>query len=447
MNARDEPGPLWGAQTTLALQHFAIGDERMPLELVHALALIKGAAAQVNARLGRLDDDLAQAIDDAAQAVLSGRHDPQFPLSPWQSGSGTQTHMNVNEVLAALGSAALPAGRSLHPNDHVNRGQSSNDTVPSAIHIALHRLARERLLPALERLVETLQAQAQRHAGVVKLGRTHLQDAVPMTAGQEFGAWAGQVLAARRAIDATLAALLELPLGGTAVGTGLNTHPEFAVEVCRELARRSGVAFVPAPDRFAAIAGAEAVTAFHGALKVLATALMKLANDVRLLASGPHAGLGELVLPANEPGSSIMPGKVNPTQCESLLMVCCQVIADDVAVTLAAAGGQLQLNTCRPLLAVNALRSVRLLADGIASFEHHALQGLELGEERIAAAVRASLMSATALAPHIGYDRAARIVANAQQRGVPLREAALGAGVAAADFDRWTDPRQMLGPA
>ena len=438
---------LWGRQTALAAQHFAIGGERMPLPLIHALALIKGAAAQVNARLGRLEADLARAIDEAAQEVAAGQHDAQFPLSPWQSGSGTQSHMNVNEVLAELAQQRLGQARNVHPNDDVNRGQSSNDTVPSALHIALGQGTRQALLPALDRLASTLREQSQRHQHVVKLGRTHLQDAVPLTVGQEFGAWLSQILLARRAVEDALPGLLELPLGGTAVGTGLNAHPQFALEVCRELAARCGLALVPAADRFAGIAGAEAVVAFHGALKVLAVALTKIANDVRLLASGPHGGLAELRLPANEPGSSIMPGKVNPTQCEAMVMVCYQVIAHDTAVTLGASGGHLQLNTCRPLLAVNALGSVRLLADAIDSFEAHAMRGIAVDEAHVDAHLRASLMSATALAPHIGYDRAAEIVKRAQQQGLALREAAVEAGIGAEDFERWTDVRRLLGPS
>ena len=437
---------LWGPQTALALRHFAIGGQAMPLELVHAIVRIKAAAAAANVRLGRLDAELGEAIAAAAGEVLGGAHDAQFPLSPWQSGSGTQSHMNVNEVLAQLASRRL-GGRPVHPNDDVNRGQSSNDVVPSAIHVALQLLLRDRLMPALHTLEGALEVQAERHRGLVKLGRTHLQDAVPTTLGAEIGAWRSQLVHARAAIEHTLPALAELALGGTAVGTGLNTHPRFAREACRELSEATGIVFTPAPDRHAAVAAHEPLVAFHGALKTLAVALAKIAGDVRLLACGPRAGFAELRLPANEPGSSIMPGKVNPTQCEALLMVGLQVMANDHAVTLGAAGGMLQLNTCRPLLAVNALASVRLLADAMASFEAHALRGLAAAPERIAELLGRSLMLVTALVPHIGYDHAARIAGHAHAQGLTLREAALADGIAAADFDRWADPRQMLGPA
>jgi fumarate hydratase, class II len=441
----DQGGPLWGVQTESARRHFAIGPALMPFELICAIVDIKAAAARANAQLGRLDPVLAQAIEAAVGDVRAGRHDDAFPLSPWQSGSGTQTHMNVNEVLARLAQARVPAGHRVHPNDDVNRGQSSNDVIPAAIHVAAALSVRQNLLPAIDTLAATLRAQSMRFTGLVKLGRTHLQDAVPLTLGQEIGAWLSQVLAARQAIDSALPALLALPLGGTAVGSGLNTHPHFAVVVCRELAAATGVPFTPTADRFAAIAGHEAVVILHGALKSLAVALNKLANDVRLLASGPHGGIGELVLPANEPGSSIMPGKVNPTQCEMLAMVCCQVIANDVAVTLGAAGGQLQLNTYRPLVAVNLLQSLQLLADAMRSFEVHALRGLGADEARIGGFLRASLMSVTALAPHIGHDCAALIAATARDQRITLRDAALALGIDSADFDRWTDPVQLLG--
>jgi fumarate hydratase, class II len=440
--------PLWGPQTELALRHFAIGDldhgERMPLEWVQALAQLKGIAAGVNGALGRLDAARAQAIEAAAIEVRDGRHDSQFPLSAWQSGSGTQSHMNVNEVLARLAGQQLPAGTAVHPNDHVNLGQSSNDMVPSAMHLATVLAVRARLLPALGALIETLSAQSQRHADVIKLGRTHLQDAVPLTLGQEIGAWRSQLAMGRDAVQAALPAVQALAIGGTAVGTGLNTHPDFARLVCEALTARTGIAFVPASDRFAALAGHEPLLLLHGALKAVAVALGKIANDVRLLASGPRAGLGELRLPENEPGSSIMPGKVNPTQCEALAMVCLQVMANDMAVTLGAAAGHLQLNTAKPLIVCNVLRSVRLLADAVRSFDTHAMQGLQADAQRIEAHLAQSLMLVTALTPHIGYERAAHIAQQAHAQGSTLREAALSQGVAASDFDRWTDPRQML---
>ena len=447
-------GALWGAQTQRAVAHFAIGGEPMPAELIRALAFLKGVCAVVNGRLGRLDPSLAQAIDQAAQEIGRGGHGAQFPLSLWQSGSGTQSHMNVNEVLARLAELALngphaeqPGGsRSVHPNDDVNLGQSSNDMVPSAMHVAALTALHGELLPALDALAAALAEKAMLYAGLIKLGRTHLQDAVPLTVGQEIGAWRSQLLLAAAAIKATLPALQQLAVGGTAVGTGLNTHPDFGAAVCRELTARTGIAYAPAADRFAALAGHEPLVALHGALKVLAVALMKMANDVRLLASGPRGGLAELLLPANEPGSSIMPGKVNPTQCEALAMVACQVIGNDTAVTLGAAGGHLQLNTFKPLIAANVLRSVRLLADAISSFDRYCVRGLAADGQRIGALLAGSLMLVTALTPHIGYDRAAQIAHRAHAERCTLREAAIACGIDAADFDRWADPATMLEP-
>ncbi len=441
---------LWGAQTQRARVHFDIGGERMPIELLRALMQLKGAAATVNARLGRLDPAVAAAIAASAEELLTGVHDEQFPLSVWQSGSGTQSHMNVNEVLARMAELRLggarEADRRVHANDHVNLGQSSNDMVPSAMHVAALGAVQGRLLPALQGLMASLQAQSQIHAGVVKIGRTHLQDAVPLTVGQEIGAWHSQLRMAAAAIDATLPALHELAVGGTAVGTGLNTHPDFGALVCEELRRLTGTPYTPAPDRFAALAGHEPLVALHGAFKVLAVALTKLAADVRLLASGPRAGLAELRIPANEPGSSIMPGKVNPTQSEALLMVCCQVIGNDLAVTLGAMGGQLQLNTCKPLIAANVLRSARLLADAMNAFEAHTVRRMAPDEARIRELLAGSLMLVTALTPHIGYDRAAAIAHRAHAERSTLREAAISMGVDGADFDRWCDPAAMLGP-
>ncbi|MEO8279826.1 MAG: class II fumarate hydratase [Ideonella sp.] len=439
-----QAGALWGPQTQRAVANFAIGGEIMPLELIHALARLKGCCAVVNARLGRIDPVLADAIDDAARQVAEGRHDSQFPLSIWQSGSGTQSHMNVNEVLATLAAEHL-GGRSVHPNDDVNLGQSSNDMVPSAIHLAALIALQQRLFPPLEALCQTLAALATRYERLIKLGRTHLQDAVPLTVGQEIGAWRSQLLLARAAIDATLPALRALAVGGTAVGTGLNTHPDFGARVCRELSARTGFDLVCAADRFAALAGHEALVATHGALKVLAVAMNKVANDVRLLGSGPRAGLGELLLPANEPGSSIMPGKVNPTQCESVAMVVCQVIGNDTALTFGAANGHLQLNTYKPLIASNLLRSIRLLGDSIASFDHMCMQGLQADTRRIGQLLGQSLMLVTALTPQIGYDRAAEIAHKAHAEHLSLREAALALGVDADDFDAWVRPETMVG--
>jgi fumarate hydratase class II len=437
---------LWGANTERARQHFAIGARLMPLELVRALVELKRAAATVNARLGALDQRRAQAIVAAADEVLGGGHDEQFPLGPWQSGSATQTHQNVNEVLASLASARF-GGRgddaAVHASDHVNAGQSSNDMVPSAMHVATLQALRERLLPALDALLLTLESQAQAHAGIVKLGRTHLQDAVPMSLGQEIGAWRSQLLFGRHAVAQAMPALHSLAVGGTAVGSGLNAHPRFGQDVCVELSSRTGFEFVRAGDPFAAQSGQEPLLLLHGALRVLAASLHKVANDVRLLASGPRGGIGELRLPANEPGSSIMPGKVNPTQCEALVMVCCQIFGNDAAVAAGVAGGQLQLNACKPLIFVNVLDSVRLLADAMASFDAHAMRGLAADTPRINELLRRSLMLVTALAPHIGYERAAQIAQRAHIRDSTLREAALALGVSAHDFDRWVDPARM----
>lgn len=442
---------LWGAQTQRSLQFFAIGGETMPLPLIHALALVKRAAAAVNAELGELDATKAQAIIAAADEVLAGRHDAEFPLSIWQTGSGTQTHMNVNEVLANRASELLGGVRGphrrVHPNDDVNRGQSSNDVFPTAMHIAAALQLQQHLLPALASLRATLAAKAEEFADLVKIGRTHLQDATPVTLGQEFSGYVAQLDAARAAIDAALPQLYQLALGGTAVGTGLNTHREFAPRAVAEIARLTGLPFVPAHNKFAALAGHEALAFLHGALRTLAVALNKIANDLRWMASGPRAGLAEIALPENEPGSSIMPGKVNPTQCEMITMVAAQVLANDAAVAIGAASGNFELNVYKPLIAHNVLRSIRLLADAMTSFDQHCCRGIVANRERLADLMQRSLMLVTALAPHIGYDRAAQIAKHAHRAGITLKEAALALGyVSAEDFDRWVDPRKMLGP-
>ncbi|HEU0202763.1 MAG TPA: class II fumarate hydratase, partial [Burkholderiaceae bacterium] len=390
---RDTFGPievpaarLWGAQTQRSLQFFAISTEKMPVELIDALVRIKRAAARVNLELGLLEQRKADAILAAADDVLAGKHAQEFPLSIWQKGSGTQTNMNVNEVLANRASEILGgergSGRLVHPNDDVNRGQSSNDVFPTAMHVALARGMQERVLPKLDGLRTTLERKASAFAHIVKIGRTHLQDATPLTLGQEFSGYAAQLQSARAAIAAALPGVLELAIGGTAVGTGLNTHPEFGARVAAELARDTGVAFTAAPNKFAALAGHEPLVAAHGALKTLAVACHKIANDVRWLASGPRAGLGELAIPENEPGSSIMPGKVNPTQAEALTMIAAQVIGNDAAIALGAAAGNFELNVYKPLLAHASLQSVRLLADGMASFDRHCAQGIEPNTER-----------------------------------------------------------------
>jgi fumarate hydratase class II len=439
---------LWGAQTQRSLIHFAISNEKMPFELILALAVIKGACARVNAELGRLPADKARAIEQAADEVLAGRHAGEFPLSVWQTGSGTQTNMNVNEVLANRACELLGGVRGdkglVHPNDDVNRGQSSNDIVPTAMHFAAARAVHEQLMPSLEGLRTTLSAKAEAYAGIVKIGRTHLQDATPLTLGQEFSGYVAQLEHAEGAIARALPPVYELAVGGTAVGTGLNTHPEFGERVAAVLAQRSGLPFVGAPNKFAALASHDPLVALHGALKTLAVALTKIANDVRWLASGPRCGLGELTLPENEPGSSIMPGKVNPTQCEALTMLCAQVIGNDVAVTVGGASGAFELNVYKPLIAHGVLQSVRLLADGMASFDAHCARGIEANTGRIAELLERSLMLVTALAPHIGYDRAAAIAKRAHREGLTLREAARGE-VSDADFERWVQPRKMLG--
>ena len=443
---------LWGAQTERSLRYFRISTERMPLEVVHALAMVKRSAAGVNLALGILDSAKAQAIRTAAGEVLAGKLDGEFPLSVWQTGSGTQTNMNVNEVLANRASELLGgergAERLVHPNDDVNLGQSSNDVFPTAMHVAAVLAIHRDLLPALEKLAKTLASKRDAFASIVKIGRTHLQDATPLTLGQEFSGYVAQLGSAARALRATLPGLYELAAGGTAVGTGLNTHALFGEKIAAELARETGLAFVTAPNKFAALGGHEALLFAHGALKTLAAALIKIANDVRWLASGPRSGLGEISIPENEPGSSIMPGKVNPTQCEALTMLSVQVLGNDVAINIGGASGNFELNVFKPLLIHGFLQSVRLLADGMASFEEHCVRGIEANEARIAELVGESLMLVTALAPHIGYDRAAQIAKHAHASGGTLRAAALELGfVSAKDFDAWVRPEDMIGPA
>ncbi len=441
---------LFGAQTQRSREHFAIGTERIPRRCIHALARVKRAAAVVNAELGVLAPEKCRAIVQAADEVLEGRHEDEFPLAVWQTGSGTQTNMNVNEVLANRASELLGGGRGdervVHPNDDVNRSHSSNDSFPTAMHLAAVEVLVEGVIPALDALRATLAAKSEAFADVVKVGRTHLMDAVPLTLGDEISAYVAQLDHARAAILATLPALYELALGGTAVGSGLNAPAGFAERTAAELARLTGRPFVTAPNKFAALAAHDAVVAAHGALKVLAVALTKIANDVRLLASGPRSGIGEITLPENEPGSSIMPGKVNPTQSEALTMVACQVLGNDVTVSVAGSQGHFQLNTYKPLLAHAFEQSARLLTDGMRSFEYHAVRGLEANRRRIAEQLERSLMLVTALNPKLGYDTAAKIAKKAHTEGTTLREAALALGVAsAADLDAWLDPRAMVG--
>jgi fumarate hydratase class II len=440
---------LWGAQTQRSLQNFRISGERLPRELIHALAQVKRASAEVNHDLGQLAADKAQAIIAAADEVLAGRHVDEFPLVVWQTGSGTQTNMNLNEVLANRASELLGGergeARRVHPNDDVNRGQSSNDVFPTAMHVAAACAIEERLLPALRGLRATLHAKSTAFAEIVKIGRTHLQDATPLTLGQEFSGYVAQLDQNLAHLQATLPHLYELALGGTAVGTGLNAHPEFAHRVADVIARLTGHAFVSATNKFEVMAAADALVHAHGALKTLAASLMKIANDVRWLASGPRSGLGEITIPENEPGSSIMPGKVNPTQCEALTMVCCQVFGNDVAINFGGASGNFELNVYRPMIAHNLLQSVRLLADAMASFDEHCAAGIEPNRDRIDELLRRSLMLVTALNPHIGYDKSAQIAKKAHQEGSTLREAALALGyVSAEQFDLWVRPQDMV---
>ncbi len=443
---------LWGAQTERSRRYFRISGERMPLAMIHALALVKRSAARVNRELGLLDAKKADAIERAADEVIAGRHDEEFPLVVWQTGSGTQSNMNMNEVLANRASELLGGERGqkrlVHPNDDVNLGQSSNDVFPTAMHIAATRAVEHDLLPKLKGLAATLAAKAEAFAAIVKIGRTHLQDATPLTLGQEFSGYVAQLAYAETAIDLALPGLCELAIGGTAVGTGLNTHAEFGCRVAADLSQATGLTFESAPNKFAALAGHEPLVFAHGALKTLAAALMKIANDVRWLASGPRSGLGELAIPENEPGSSIMPGKVNPTQAEALTMLCAQVLGNDVAVGIGGASGQFELNVYKPMLIHNFLQSVRLLADGCASFEEHCARGIQPNEARIRELVDRSLMLVTALAPHIGYDRAAEIAKKAHKEGSTLKAAALALGyVSAADYDRWVRPDAMTKPS
>ncbi|MDD3884884.1 MAG: class II fumarate hydratase [Gallionella sp.] len=442
---------LWGAQTQRSIQFFHISIEQMPRELVRALASVKRAAARVNQDLGLLDATKAKAIVQAADEVLAGQHDAEFVLSVWQTGSGTQSNMNMNEVLANRASELLGGergmARKVHPNDEVNLGQSSNDIFPTAMHVAAAEAVSRQLLPALRELRATLAQKSREFAGIVKIGRTHLQDATPLTLEQEFSGYVAQLDHAEAAITATLGPLHRLAVGGTAVGTGLNTHAAFGERVAAELDQALGLPFESAANKFAALASNDELVAAHGALKTLAAALMKIANDVRWLASGPRSGLGEISIPENEPGSSIMPGKVNPTQSEALTMLCCQVFGNDVAINFGGASGNFELNVFRPMIAHNFLQSVRLLADGMASFEAHCARGIQANTARIAEQMQRSLMLVTALTPHIGYDRAAEIAKRAHHDGSTLKEAAQVLGyVSGEDFDRWVVAADMVHP-
>ena len=440
----------WGAQTERSLHHFAISHETMPPALIRAFGILKLASARVNHDLGKLDGERAELIERAAGEVIDGSLAGEFPLRIWQTGSGTQTNMNVNEVISnrAIEMAGGERGSKdpVHPNDHVNMSQSSNDTFPTAMHIAAVMEITGRLVPSVTRLRDALDEKARAYEGVTKIGRTHLMDAVPLTLGQEFSGYVAQLDADLERLAAVLPGLFELAAGGTAVGTGLNTHPEFGERVAATIAALTGQAFVTAPNKFAALGGSDAVAAASAGLRGLAVPLAKIANDIRWLGSGPRAGLGELILPANEPGSSIMPGKVNPTQCEALLMVCAQVLGNDAAIAFAASQGNLELNTMRPVIIANFLHSAALLAGASRAFRVFCVEGTELNEARIAEHVERSLMLVTALSPVIGYDRAAQIAHKADHDGSTLRAAALALGYISADeFDRVTDPASMVG--
>ncbi len=441
----------WGAQTERSLHHFSIGREHFPRPMIRALGTLKKAAALVNGELAMLTPDEVTLIVRAADEVIDGKLDAEFPLFVWQTGSGTQTNMNANEVISnrAIEFAGGQVGSKtpIHPNDHVNRGQSSNDTFPTAMHIAAAEEVVRHLQPAIARLRATLDAKAVAFADIVKIGRTHLQDATPITLGQEISGWVAQIDLAARAIESAMPAVYELALGGTAVGTGLNTHPEYAERSARQIAVLTGLPFRTAPNKFAALAGHEALLTLHGGLRTLAAALMKVANDVRWLASGPRSGLGEITIPENEPGSSIMPGKVNPTQCEAMTMVCAQVMGNDVAVGIGGASGNFELNVFKPLIIHNVLQSIQLLGDAVTNFDRFCAAGIEPNRSRIEQNLQQSLMLVTALNSHIGYDSAAKIAKKAHKDGTTLKEAAEALGLVRPDqFDSWVDPKRMTEP-
>ena len=454
---RDTFGPievpadkLWGAQTQRSLQNFDISGERQPREIIRALAQVKRASAVVNHALGLQDAQKTQAIVAAADEVIADLHPGEFPLVVWQTGSGTQTNMNVNEVLANRASELMGGergeGRLVHPNDDVNRSQSSNDVFPTAMHVAAVDAITHKLLPAIGKLRATLAQKSSDFDDIVKIGRTHLQDATPLTLGQEFSGYVAQLDHGARHIQAALPHLCELALGGTAVGTGLNAPKGYAEAAAAELARLTGLPLITAPNKFEALASVDALVHAHGALKTLAASLVKIANDVRWLASGPRSGIGELSIPENEPGSSIMPGKVNPTQSEAVTMLAAQVFGNDVAINFGGASGNFELNVFRPMVAHNFLQSVRLLADGMVSFNDHCAVGIEPNRARITALVNSSLMLVTALNTHIGYDKAALIAKKAHTEGTSLRDAAVASGhVTAEQFDQWVVPENMVG--
>ena len=441
----------WGAQTQRSLTNFRIGSERMPQPLIRAMGLVKKAAAEVNVELGVLDGPLGEAIVRAAEEVIDGTLADEFPLVVWQTGSGTQTNMNANEVIANRANELLGGERGtkqpVHPNDHVNKGQSSNDTFPTAMHIAACEEIHHALLPALSNLQAALEAKATAFDHIIKCGRTHTQDATPLTLGQEFSGYATQVKYGVSRVEATLPRLYQLAQGGTAVGTGLNTKEGFDTLFAAKVAAMTGLAFITAENKFEALAANDAMVEASGALNVVATSIMKIANDIRFLGSGPRGGLGELILPENEPGSSIMPGKVNPTQCEALTMVCTQVMGNHVTISIAASSGHFELNVFKPVMSLNLLQSIRLLADASRSFTDNCVVGIEANEPRIAELMNQSLMLVTALTPHIGYDNAAKVAKKAHDEGSTLREAAIALGVTSGEeFDAWVQPHKMTSP-
>ena len=441
----------WGAQTQRSYQNFKIGGETLPKPVIYAMALIKKAAAQTNAGLGRIQQEQADLIVRAADDVLAGKLDTQFPLVVWQTGSGTQSNMNMNEVLAnranELAGTGLAAYKPVHPNDHVNHAQSTNDSFPTAIHVAAAQEINRLLIPAVKKLRDTLDKKAQAFAPIVKIGRTHLQDATPLTLGQEFSGYVSQLDHGLTRLQDALQGLYELPLGGTAVGTGLNSHPDYAVKVAKQLADLSGLPFVTAPNKFEALGGRDAAVFASGALKTLAASLNKIANDVRWLASGPRCGLGEIKIPENEPGSSIMPGKVNPTQCEALSMVCCQVFGNDVTINFAGASGNFELNVYMPVIAYNLLQSIRLLGDACNSFNDHCAVGIEPVPEKIDYFLHHSLMLVTALNRKIGYENAAKVAKTAYKNDKSLRETAIELGLLSGEeFDELVKPEEMVHP-
>jgi fumarate hydratase class II len=454
----DSMGPIevpadryWGAQTARSLVHFSIGDDVMPREVIRAFGILKEASARANAELGKLDPKLAELVIEASRQVTDGGLDSEFPLRIWQTGSGTQTNMNANEVIANRANELAGGQRGskspIHPNDHVNMSQSSNDTFPTAMHIAAAEQIVQALLPSLRALRDSLSAKAAEFAGIVKIGRTHLMDAVPLTLGQEFSGYVAQLDADLERLDQCLPGLYELALGGTAVGTGLNSHPEFGARAAAHISELTGLPFVSAPNKFASLAAHDALVQASGTLRTLAVSLTKIADDIRWLGSGPRSGLGELVLPPNEPGSSIMPGKVNPTQCEAMIMVCIQVMGNDNAVGIAGSRGNLELNVCKPVIIHNVLHSLRLLADATRAFREFAVEGLEADAARIAEHVQSSLMLVTALTPLIGYDKAAEVAHKAHHDGTTLRQAALDLGyLSAEEFDQAVRPEDMIAP-